>query len=242
MQSQPQEVNSLTRNERHKMTDAKKRSSISMLKSKSPVVEQYRTIRTNLQFSAVEKDIRSMIFTSANPGEGKSTTSINVAAVFAQQGKRILIIDADLRKPSVHTNFNMENFLGLTNIITKQNQLQEAIQSSIYPNLDVLTSGPIPPNPSELLGSNGMENLLEEAKMNYDLVILDTPPVNAVTDAQILANMTDGVVLVVSSGSTEIQQAKKAKELLQKADAKLLGAILNKKKQKYSDEYYYYGK
>uniref|UniRef100_UPI00403F8453 CpsD/CapB family tyrosine-protein kinase n=1 Tax=Peribacillus sp. FSL E2-0218 TaxID=2921364 RepID=UPI00403F8453 len=232
----------MTRNERHKMTDAKKRSSISMLKSKSPVVEQYRTIRTNLQFSAVEKDIRSMIFTSANPGEGKSTTSINVAAVFAQQGKRILIIDADLRKPSVHTNFNMENFLGLTNIITKQNQLQEAIQSSIYPNLDVLTSGPIPPNPSELLGSNGMENLLEEAKMNYDLVILDTPPVNAVTDAQILANMTDGVVLVVSSGSTEIQQAKKAKELLQKADAKLLGAILNKKKQKYSDEYYYYGK
>ncbi|MFD9626506.1 CpsD/CapB family tyrosine-protein kinase [Peribacillus muralis] len=235
-------MNSLTRNKRHKMTDVKKRSSISMLKSKSPVVEQYRTIRTNLQFSAVEKDIRSMIFTSANPGEGKSTTSINVAAVFAQQGKRILIIDADLRKPSVHTNFNMENFMGLTNIITKQNQLQEAIQSSIYPNLDVLTSGPIPPNPSELLGSNGMENLLEEAKMNYDLVILDTPPVNAVTDAQILANMTDGVVLVVSSGSTEIQQAKKAKELLQNANAKLLGAILNKKKQKYADEYYYYGK
>ncbi|MGE7876624.1 CpsD/CapB family tyrosine-protein kinase [Peribacillus muralis] len=235
-------MNSLTRIKRHKMTEVNKRSSISMLKSKSPVVEQYRTIRTNLQFSAVEKDIRSMIFTSANPGEGKSTTSINVAAVFAQQGKRILIIDADLRKPSVHTNLNMENFLGLTNIITKQNQLQEAIQSSIYPNLDVLTSGPIPPNPSELLGSNGMENVLEEAKMNYDLVILDTPPVNAVTDAQILANMTDGVVLVVSSGSTEIQQAKKAKELLHNANAKLLGAILNKKKQKYSDEYYYYGK
>ncbi|MGE6377377.1 CpsD/CapB family tyrosine-protein kinase [Peribacillus muralis] len=235
-------MNSLTRIKRHKMTEVNKRSSISMLKSKSPVVEQYRTIRTNLQFSAVEKDIRSMIFTSANPGEGKSTTSINVAAVFAQQGKRILIIDADLRKPSVHTNLNMENFLGLTNIITKQNQLQEAIQSSIYPNLDVLTSGPIPPNPSELLGSNGMENVLEEAKMNYDLVILDTPPVNAVTDAQILANMTDGVVLVVSSGSTEIQQAKKAKELLHNANAKLLGAILNKKKQKYSNEYYYYGK
>ncbi|MGE6936360.1 CpsD/CapB family tyrosine-protein kinase [Peribacillus muralis] len=232
----------MTRIKRHKMTEVNKRSSISMLKSKSPVVEQYRTIRTNLQFSAVEKDIRSMIFTSANPGEGKSTTSINVAAVFAQQGKRILIIDADLRKPSVHMNLNIENFLGLTNIITKQNKLQEAIQSSIYPNLDVLTSGPIPPNPSELLGSNGMENVLEEAKMNYDLVILDTPPVNAVTDAQILANMTDGVVLVVSSGSTEIQQAKKAKELLHNANAKLLGAILNKKKQKYSDEYYYYGK
>ncbi|MFJ7752610.1 CpsD/CapB family tyrosine-protein kinase [Peribacillus muralis] len=235
-------MNGLTRIKRHKMTEVNKRSSISMLKSKSPVVEQYRTIRTNLQFSAVEKDIRSMIFTSANPGEGKSTTSINVAAVFAQQGKRILIIDADLRKPSVHMNLNIENFLGLTNIITKQNKLQEAIQSSIYPNLDVLTSGPIPPNPSELLGSNGMENVLEEAKMNYDLVILDTPPVNAVTDAQILANMTDGVVLVVSSGSTEIQQAKKAKELLHNANAKLLGAILNKKKQKYSDEYYYYGK
>jgi capsular exopolysaccharide synthesis family protein len=235
-------VKSLTRNKRHKKTEIKKRSSISMLKSKSPVVEQYRTIRTNLQFSAVEKDIKTMIFTSANPGEGKSTTSINVAAVFAQQGKRVLIIDADLRKPSVHTNFNMENYLGLTNIISKQNQLLDAVQPAIYPNLDVLTSGPIPPNPSELLGSNGMVTVLDEAKLNYDLVILDTPPVNAVTDAQVLASMTDGVVLVVSSGSTEIHQAQKAKELLENANAKLLGAILNKKKQKYPDEYYYYGK
>lgn len=232
----------MTRNKRHKKTEIKKRSSISMLKSKSPVVEQYRTIRTNLQFSAVEKEIKTMIFTSANPGEGKSTTSINVAAVFAQQGKRVLIIDADLRKPSVHTNFNMENYLGLTNIISKQNQLLDAVQPAIYPNLDVLTSGPIPPNPSELLGSNGMVTVLDEAKLNYDLVILDTPPVNAVTDAQVLASMTDGVVLVVSSGSTEIHQAQKAKELLENANAKLLGAILNKKKQKYPDEYYYYGK
>ncbi|MFA1713798.1 CpsD/CapB family tyrosine-protein kinase [Peribacillus frigoritolerans] len=235
-------MKSLTLNKRHKTTEIKKRSSISMLKSRSPVVEQYRTIRTNLQFSAVEKDIRTMIFTSANAGEGKSTTSINVAAVFSQQGKRILIIDADLRKPSVHTNFNMENYLGLTNIISKQNQLLDVVQPSIYPNLDVLTSGPIPPNPSELLGSNGMVTVLDEAKLHYDLVILDTPPVNAVTDAQVLASMTDGVVLVLSSGSTEIHQAQKAKELLENANAKLLGAILNKKKQKYPDEYYYYGK
>ena len=212
-----------------------------MTAPKSPIAEQFRTIRTNIQFSSVDEELQTMIVTSSGPAEGKSTTTANMAVVFAQQGKRVLLIDADLRKPTVHYTFRTENHIGLSNVLTRQASLEEAVTVTAQDKLWVLPSGPIPPNPSELLGSKGMQTLLEQAKDEYDVIILDTPPVLAVTDAQVLANLADGVVLVVSSGKTETDAAKKAKELLESAKAKILGVVLNNKKVEDSQYYYYYG-
>ncbi|WP_317889860.1 CpsD/CapB family tyrosine-protein kinase [Sutcliffiella deserti] len=208
---------------------------------KSPISEQYRTIRTNIQFSFVDQQMRSIMVTSSGPAEGKSTTASNLAVVFAQQGKQVLFIDADLRKPTAHYTFQQENFKGLTTVLTKQTQLLETITPTKIANLDILTSGPIPPNPAELLSSRAMQELIADAYNQYDVVIFDTPPVLAVTDAQVLANQCDGTILVVSSGTTDKDSAVKAKELLDAAKAKLLGVVLNGKKQKDSSYYYYYG-
>lgn len=209
---------------------------------KDPVAEQYRTIRTNIQFSDTDQDIKSIVLTSTGPGEGKSTTASNLATVYAQQGLRVLLIDADLRKPTAHYTFRLENHVGLTNVLTKQSTLGQAVQTTEVPELFLLTSGPIPPNPAELLASNNMTELLKEMKEQFDMVIFDTPPVLAVADAQILANQVDGSILVVSSGKTDREAAVKAKELLLKANAKVLGAVLNNRKmEEGSDYYYYYG-
>jgi protein-tyrosine kinase len=225
-----------------KQIQALNRSLITLTSPKSPISEQYRTIRTNIQFSTVDRQIRSILVTSAGPAEGKSTTSANLAVVFAQQGKKVLFIDADLRRSTMHYTFRLDNHVGLTNVLTKQVSLERAVQSTEQENLYVLTSGPIPPNPAELLGSRSMEELLKQAFTQYDLVLFDTPPVLAVTDAQILANLCDGIVLVVSSGKTEIEAAQKAKEALANAKGKLLGVVLNNKKMKESQYYYYYGR
>jgi protein-tyrosine kinase len=225
-----------------KQIQALNRSLITLTSPKSPISEQYRTIRTNIQFSTVDRQIRSILVTSAGPAEGKSTTSANLAVVFAQQGKKVLFIDADLRRSTMHYTFRLDNHVGLTNVLTKQVSLERAVQSTEQENLYVLTSGPIPPNPAELLGSRSMEELLEQAFTQYDIVLFDTPPVLAVTDAQILANLCDGIVLVVSSGKTEIEAAQKAKEALANAKGKLLGVVLNNKKMKESQYYYYYGR
>ncbi|MFE7063730.1 CpsD/CapB family tyrosine-protein kinase [Sutcliffiella sp. NPDC057660] len=208
---------------------------------KSPISEQYRTIRTNIQFSLVDQQLRSIMVTSSGPAEGKSTTASNMAVVFAQQGKKVLFVDADLRKPTAHYTFQQENFKGLTTVLTKQSELIETIKATRIANLDILTSGPIPPNPAELLSSRAMEELLAAAYKQYDMIVFDTPPVLAVTDAQVLANKCDGTILVVASGSTDKDRAAKAKELLESAKAKLLGVVLNRKKQKDSSYYYYYG-
>lgn len=209
---------------------------------KDPVAEQYRTIRTNIQFSGADQEIKSIVLTSTGPGEGKSTTASNLATVYAQQGLRVLLIDADLRKPTAHYTFRLENHVGLTNVLTKQSTLGQAVQGTEVPELFLLTSGPIPPNPAELLASNNMTELLKEMKEQFDMVIFDTPPVLAVADAQILANQVEGSILVVSSGRTDKEAAVKAKELLLKANAKLLGAVLNNRKmEEGSDYYYYYG-
>ncbi|RAK19843.1 capsular exopolysaccharide synthesis family protein [Anoxybacillus vitaminiphilus] len=217
------------------------RSLITVQNPRSPISEQYRTIRTNIQFSFVDKTMRSLMVTSAGPSEGKSTTVANLAVTFAQQGKKVLLIDADMRKPTMHYTFHLNNIIGLTNVLTQSAALLSAYQATEVDNLFVLTSGPIPPNPAELLASKAMETFLEEVYKRFDLVIFDTPPVLAVTDAQILANKCDGTVLVVSSGKTEIEAAVKAKELLLSANAKLLGVVLNKKKQQQGQYYYYYG-
>ncbi|MFT4414721.1 CpsD/CapB family tyrosine-protein kinase [Fredinandcohnia humi] len=217
------------------------RSLVTLFNPKSPISEQYRTIRTNIQFSTVDQEIRTMMVTSSGPAEGKSTTTNNIAVVFAQQGKKVLLVDADLRKPTVHFSFKLENHYGLTNVLTKQVTLDKAIQKSDQENLSVLTSGPIPPNPAEILGSKAMDEFLAQVQGMFDLVVFDTPPVLAVTDGQVLAYKCDGVVMVVSSGKTENEAALKAKDLLMNAKAKLLGVVLNNKKQKDNQYYYYYG-
>jgi protein-tyrosine kinase len=225
-----------------KTVNSNQRNIITHLDPRAPISEQYRTIRTNIQFSSVDESIQSLLITSSGPGEGKSTTVANLAIVFAQQGKRVLLIDADLRKPTVHYTFQLNNHIGLTNVLTKQSTIDASVNKTDIDNLFVMSSGPIPPNPAELLGSKAMDEFLEASLQQFDMVIFDTPPVLAVTDAQILANKCNGTILVVNSGKTEVEPAVKAKELLVNSNGKLLGVVLNNKKVKDSQYYYYYGK
>lgn len=212
---------------------------ISVLHHKSLVAEQYRTIRTNIEFSSVQTHLRSILVTSSVPGEGKSFSAANLAAVFAQQEKKVLLVDADLRKPTIHETYQLENVQGLTNVLVGNASLGETVQKTLIDNLYVLTSGPTPPNPAELLSSKAMGELIQEMYSRYSLVIFDSPPLLAVADGQILANQTDGSVLVVLSGKTKMDTVQKAKDALQQSKAKLLGALLNKKKIKKTEHYSY---
>lgn len=223
-----------------KLLDSK-RKLVAQYDPKSPISEQYRTIRTNIIYSGIDEEIRSIMVTSSGPGEGKSTTTANLAVVFAQQGKTVLLVDADLRKPTVHYTFNLTNHNGLTTVLTNQIGLMEAVNKTDESNLYVLSSGPVPPNPSELLGSKAMKHFMEKALEEFDLIIFDTPPVLAVTDAQILGNLCQGSVLVVSSGKTEKDSLIKTKELLTSTNGRLLGVVLNNKKVDKKGSYYYYG-
>lgn len=211
---------------------------------KSPISEAYRTLRTNIQFSNFDDSLRTILVTSSGPSEGKSTTSSNLALTLAETGKKILLIDCDLRKPSLHKKFNLSNNRGLSNLLIGQVKFTE-IAKKYTDNLCILTSGTIPPNPSEMLSSKKMKIFLEEAKATFDYIVLDTPPVIAVTDAQILSTMADGVLLVIAAGQAEIGAAQKAKELLEHVKANILGAVINKAEVSSSKNYgyyhYYYG-
>lgn len=220
---------------------SKMRYLITKLSPKSPISEQYRTIRTNLQFSAVDDDLQTMLVTSAGPGEGKSMTTANLAVVYAQQGMKVLLVDADMRKPTVHYTFRIDNLRGLSNVLVGDSTLEEAVTASDVDNLDLISCGPIPPNPSELLSSRKMKRMIEEATHLYDLIIFDTPPVLAVADSQILSNMVDGSLLVVRSKHTDQEAAQKAIESLQAVNARVLGTVLNDREKKDANYYYYYG-
>lgn len=222
-------------------TSREKRTLITTANPKSAISEQYRTIRTNIQFSMIDSSFKVLACTSPSPGEGKSTTIANLAVTFAQQGQKVLLVDTDLRKPTIHQIMSISNRQGLTNLITKKVNMKEAIVSTRINNLSVLPSGPIPPNPSELLGSARMTELLEKLSENFDLILFDTPPVLAVTDAQILGNRCDGVVLVIKSGQTEKKNLVKAKELLDRAQVNMIGVIINGADAKSADYQYYYG-
>lgn len=216
------------------------RSLITQDVPKSPISEQYRTLRTNLQYSSIDKELETILITSTAPSEGKSLTAANLAVVFAQQGKKVLLIDADMRKPTVHYTFRINNTFGLSNYLIGEHPLEKVVHNVKVDNLSIIPCGPIPPNPSELLGSKAMKKLIEEAKAHFDMIIFDSPPVLAVTDSQILSNLVDGVLLVVRSKQTEKEMAIKARDLLKQAKANVLGVVLNDKTIDRSKDYYYY--
>lgn len=218
------------------------RKLITIESPKAIVSEQFRTIRTNISFSNPDKEIKSIIVTSSSPGEGKSTNSANIAAVYAQGGKRVLLVDADMRKPTVHHTFDLKNTKGLSNLLTHQITMSEAVHETEQQNLFVMTSGPIPPNPAELLASKSMNQFILDVTAAYDFVIFDVPPVLSVTDAQILSNRCDGTVLVVNAGEADKAMVQKAKEALVASKANILGVILNNYVLERDHYYYqYYG-
>ena len=202
--------------------------------------EAFRTLRTNLQFTSPDQDLKSILLTSAGPGEGKSTVSANLAVAWSQSGAKVVLVGCDLRKPVLHEMFSIRNVPGLSAVLSGAASLKDAIVSSNIPGLDVIPAGPLPPNPAELLQSKAMVSVIEELEENYDMVILDGTPVIAVTDAAVMANQVDGIVLVIGSNQVQREMALQAKNLLEQAQAKLLGVIMNKVKFKESNMYYYY--
>lgn len=223
--------------------EVKNRKLIAFTNPRSRVSEQFRTLRTNIHFTSPDGETRSLAITSASHSEGKSTTASNLAIVFAQEGKRVLFIDADMRKPTMHQTFKLNNSRGLSNVLARQIALKVAIQSAEIENLDLLPCGPIPPNPAELLSSHNMDLLFEQALDSYDLLIFDTPPVLSVTDSVILANKCEGTILVVDSGKTEKEHAIKAKEAITASTkTRLIGVVINNVKVEKDAAYaQYYG-
>lgn len=196
---------------------------------KSPVSEAFRTLRTNIQFASIDKSIHVLSITSTGASEGKSTTSGNLALTIAKQGKKVLLIDADLRRSRVHEIFELPNFKGLTNILVGEVEHRDVMHSiKDCDNLFVITGGVKPPNPAELLGSDKMKDLLEKFKEEFDFIIVDTPPVGIVTDGALIASIVDGTIFVCASGETEIKSAQYTKNLLKNVNANVLGVVLNK--------------
>jgi len=214
---------------------------IAKMNPRSPISEQYRTLRTNIQFSGVDKDIKSILVTSSEPEAGKSSTAANLAVVYAQQGLKTLLVDGDMRKPTVHFTFRLDNLKGLSNAIVDSQTFEGLAQKSDIDHLYVITSGPVPPNPSELLASDKFKKGLEIATEQYEVIIVDSPPILTVTDAQILANQLDGVVIVARSGKTETDELKESVNLIEKVQGNILGTVLNDVDKTNKDYYYYYG-
>lgn len=204
---------------------------------KSITAESYRSLRTNIQYSSIDKQVKTLVVTSSNAGEGKSTVSGNLAYTFFQNGKRVLIIDCDLRKPSLHRKFNVSNEEGLTDVLVGTSKLNN-VMKKIDDNLYLLTTGTLPPNPAEIIGSNTMENFLEQCKINFDYIILDTPPILPVTDSKLLAIKADATVVVVRSEISKSKHVSQAFKELEKVNANIIGTILNDVEM-YSEKLYY---
>ena len=208
---------------------------------RSSAVEAYKVLRTNVQFSTLDRPGQTLLVTSANPGEGKSTTAANLALAIAQTGKQVVAVDSDLRRPNLHKLFGLTNTGGLTSaLLSKEAALDGYVQSTRFENLAVLTSGPLPPNPSELLSSHRLDAVLETLKGQADVVVFDSPPALAVADASILASKVDGTMLVVDSGKTRVDALRRACETLGRSKTKVLGGILNKLSPKGRGYYYYH--
>ena len=195
-------------------------------KPKSITSESYRTLRTNIQYSSSHKEIKAIAITSAEMAEGKSTVAGNIALTFAQSEKKVILIDCDLRKPSIHKNFKASNLLGISDILLGKATFEESVQKH-NDNFYILTSGKIPYNPSEMLASSAMTELIGKLKEEYDIIILDVAPIKVVTDAQILSTKVDGTILVVRAERTNKYAVIEAKNLLDKVGANIIGTVLN---------------
>ena len=208
-----------------------KKSQEAILNKKTPFViqEAYRTARTNIIFSLADSSEKCKVLciTSSNAGEGKTTTSLNLAITFAQTGSKVLLIDADLRKPRIHQYLGVVKSDGLTTVLSKQKEFEDVVYHNLRPGLDCMTSGSIPPNPAELLGSEAMEKLLDKLKLQYDYILIDTPPVTVVTDAVALSGYVSGIMLIVREGFTNYESIDQALSLLNIAKAKLIGFFIN---------------
>ncbi len=193
------------------------------------VSEQFRTIRTNIQYSIINKGIKSIVITSARQGAGKSFAAANLAVTLASEKKRILLVDADFRRPAIHNIFKTSNNIGLCALLNDESlSVKNAVQYNRTHNLYILTSGSVPSNPSELLNSGRMDAILKELKNEFDFIIFDMPPVLAVTDAQIVAGKVDGTIFIIPKGLVAEEDVLKAKELLAIVNATIIGAIINK--------------
>jgi capsular exopolysaccharide synthesis family protein len=213
-------------------------------KPKSPISEAYRSIRTNIQFANVDGEIKTIMFTSATKSEGKTTTISNIALTMADAGHRVLVLDCDFRNPSIHKSFGLTNKFGVTDILLKGVEYRNYVNKiKSYENLDVITVGKVPKNPSELLYSNAMKKFINRLKHDYDYIMIDTPPVIPVTDSAVMASYIDAIILVCASGVAEVENTRKAVESLKKVGGNIIGAVLNKApiKQKDYHSYYHYG-
>src|SRR6185503_365457 len=188
---------------------------IALRDPRSPAAEAYRTLRTNIQFSSLEKPLRTLLATSTAPDEGKSTTLANLAVTMAQAEQRVILVDCDLRRPTLHALFDLPNDAGLTSMILAQDEAPPLQETSV-PGLSLLASGPLPPRPADILGSRRMEVVIARLCAEADIVLFDTPPVNAVTDAAVLATKVDGVLLVFQAGKTSRDSARQARQILEK--------------------------
>jgi succinoglycan biosynthesis transport protein ExoP len=200
--------------------------------------ESFRSVRTNLLFSSAEEGSRSVVITSTGPGEGKTAVATNVAVALAQAGQRVLIMDADMRKPRVHDVFNRAQEPGLSNVLAGKATSTEAVHTTAVPGLWVMPAGLLPPNPAELLGSNRFRDFMTALSQHFDWIIIDTPPVMAVTDSSVVAHLATGVLFVVGSEMTSRYAAQRALEQLEQARAKLIGVVLNKVDLQHNSYYY----
>lgn len=211
-------------------------------KPKSITSEKFRGIRSNIMFSGANEEIKSIIITSEKPEAGKSIISANIAISYAQAGYKTLIIDGDMRKPTQQYNFETVNYDGLSNLIIGKSDFDKAIRSTRVENLDLLTSGPVPPNPSELVASDRFKEIYNQLMDMYDFILIDTPPVSSVTDAQVFLQLVKDCVMIIDTEKNNKNEIKKAKQLIEQADGHIIGAVLNKTERDKSSNYYnYYG-
>lgn len=206
---------------------------------KSIDAEAYRSLRSNIEYSSFDDEYRVIVVTSSVPGEGKSTTSGNLAIALAQSGNSVLLVDCDMRKPSIHKKFKISNAAGTAELLLRK-KLFEEVANKYNENLTIITAGKIPPNPSEMLASRAMTAFIKEMKDEFKYIILDTPPLQAVTDAQVLSTKADGVLLVVRAGSTKREMVFNSVDLIKKVQGKVIGTVLNGVENK-KNNYYYYG-
>jgi protein-tyrosine kinase len=213
---------------------------ITQIEPKSAAAEAYRMLRTNIQFAGLDGPARNIVFTSAAPGEGKTTSVANFAVVAAEAGSRVCLIDSDLRRPALHRLFGLQNTRGLTTALLHGLHLAELAQPTATPSLSVLTSGPSPPNPAELVGSKRMRELFNSAVSDFDLVLCDSPPVISVTDGIALAAQCDGVVLVIRAGMVAQEALRRATDQIEAVKTRILGVVLNSVDLRRDGHYYKY--